>query len=112
MTATKFLASLLATFVTLLVLWCAAGTAHAATFQEGDCRDVPLLQSARPGETVRVCELTRYPSVVEPTVHVIVPTHVYARTASKARHAAHRTGHTTVVHYGARAATYTIAYVR
>lgn len=106
MTANKFLATLLATFVTLCYLWCQAGTASAATFEEGPCRAVPLIQSARPGETVRVCELTRYPSVVAPTVRVVVPTHVYARTTVR------RAGHTTVVHYGARPATYTIAYVR
>lgn len=102
MSATKFLVSLFATFVTLLVLWCSAGSASAAVYQETSCRDVPLLQSARPGETVRVCELARVPSTVEPTVSVLVPTHVYVRHATRS-HA--RTGHTTVAHYGHRAPT-------
>lgn len=92
MSATKFLVSLLATFVTLLVLWCAAGSAHAATYQE-TCRRVPLLQAARPRETVEVCELHRVANTV---------------VASTTRA---RTGRTTVVHYGHRAPTYTITYV-
>lgn len=124
MTATKFLASLLATFVTLLVIWCAAGTAHAATYQE-TCRRVPLLQAARVGETVEVCELHRVPSVVRPSLTAkldkdgtcggLPATCCSWRTGSAAlcsSHPTRRPGVTTVVHYGARPATYTVAYVR
>lgn len=98
----RFIGLALVPFVViLLVLWCSAGTAHAATYEE-TCHRQPLLQAARVGETVEVCELHRVPSVV-------------TRAPSKARHVAsnaRRPGVTTVMHYGSRPATYTIAYVR
>lgn len=93
MTATRFLVTMLASFVTLLVLWCAAGTASAATYQE-TCKRIPLTQAARVGETVQVCELRRVASVVSPTRTVLASHHTTRRAT---RVAATRVGHTTVV---------------
>ena len=101
----RFFAALLATFVTLLVLWCAAGTASAAeapyAAQEralhayvDSCHRQPLA-NGRPGEGVMVCENVRSWSRVARPV------------ASKAR----RAGTTTVVHYGHRAPVYSITYI-
>lgn len=106
----KFFAALLATFVTLLVLWCTASPASAAepsyAAQEralhayvDSCARQPLA-NGRPGETVVICENVR-------------PWSAVARP-SKARHvarSARRTGTTTVVHYGHRAPVYTITYL-
>jgi len=102
----KFIASLiLPVLAALLVLWCSAGTAHAAeapyAAQEralhayvDSCHRQPLA-NGRPGESVTVCENVRSWSRVARPV------------ASKAR----RAGVTTVVHYGHRAPVYSITYI-
>lgn len=78
---TQALALLGAVLVVLLVLWCAAGTAHAAIYEE-HCTRGPL-HNGRVGETVVTCDLRRVQTVVRPTTRL--------------------PGRTTVVHYGARA---------
>lgn len=109
----KFLASVAALLVTLLVLWCAAGSASAAELPatapglhayEIDCHVAPLY-NGRVGETVRVCDHVRLVMVAAP--HGARA----ARTARLASRAHARTGHTTVVHYGHRAPMYTITYM-
>ena len=77
----RFFTALLAALLTLVYLWCAAGTAHA-----GECTRQPLL-NGRAGETVLVCEGTLPSMPVRGTV----------RGA--------RMGRTSVVHYGTRVAT-------
>jgi hypothetical protein len=91
----KLIASLVATLVTLLVLWCAAGTASAA-----ECTRRPMVQGTI-GESVLTCDGTL------PAFSEVRPTVRAHRTVSAAR----RAGTTTVVHYGHRAPTYTITYL-
>lgn len=76
--------------VILAILWGTAGTAQAATYEE-TCHRQPLIQAARPGETVEVCELHRVHSTIAPSG---------TRLASRS---VRRHGVTTVVHYGQRA---------
>lgn len=106
--------------VTLLVLWCAAGSANAAEptqepglhAYESDCYSRPLL-NGRVGETVRVCERVKLVSV--PTARPAKPAWCVAngglcvwRTALRL---ARRPGVTAVVHYGHRAPVHTITYL-
>jgi len=90
--ASKFLVGLFATFVALLVLWCTAGNASAATYEES-CSRRPMAQGLV-GEQVTTCELRRVPSTITlaSTPRQAHATHPRVRTP----------GRTTVVHYGAR----------
>lgn len=83
----RFVAIQFAALLAVVAVLLASRLAGAATFEETDCRAVPLTQAARPGETVVVCELRRVPSRVSK-----------APSVPQVR----RAGRTTVVHYGAR----------
>lgn len=105
-TAARLLASILAVFVTLCVLWADAASAAEPTYSAQEsalhayvdsCHREPLA-NGRPGEGVTVCENVRSWS------------RVARHGASSARTHA-RTGTTTVVHYGHRAPVYTITYL-
>ncbi len=88
---TQGLVLAVATFVTLLVLWCTADSAHAAVYEEGPCVRRPMAQGIV-GEQVTICELRRVPSTVRTTAPV----------AQRLAHAARRAGRTTVAHHGRR----------
>ncbi len=127
MTANKFLTAIFATLAGLLTLWCLAGTAHAATYEE-TCTRRPMLQG-RAGEQVTTCELRRIPTTIVSAGVSSKARSLHGkldkdgtcggtpaaccdwRTGSKALCQARRPGVTSVVHYGVRAPTYTIAYL-
>jgi hypothetical protein len=106
--AARMLASILAVFIALCILWADAASASEAPYAAQEralhayvdsCSRRPLA-NGRPGETVVICEHVRpWSAVARPS-----KAHHVARSAR-------RTGTTTVVHYGHRAPEYTITYL-